>query len=100
MGDVMSADVYKVVELLGHEEDCYSLRPEHDWMHSECTHDDSGCGVWMTARLILTSDNVNKLLAAAWERGFLACQIRVGNELLKLLPNGVDASNPYRPKVD
>lgn len=89
------SDLYAIAEILGHEKGCRSLLPEDDWMHEDCLKDSPDCSVWDTARLILSSDNLNNLLAQAWERGFRACQSRVGNDLCRLLPQMIDDTNPY-----
>lgn len=92
------ADLYAIVEILGHDSGCSSRLPESSFSHEECTPDCpyGDCTVWETAKLILSSDNLNELLARTWDRGFHTCQIRVANDLLKLLPNAIDATNPYR----
>lgn len=89
-------DLLAIAEILGHDNDCPSLLPEDNWEHEQCTHDGFGCTVWETGKLILKSENLNRLLAAAWDRGFSTCQHRVGQQLLDLLPRRIDATNPYQ----
>jgi hypothetical protein len=85
-------EVYALASVLGHEPECCTKREEGD---GECTPDWPDCSLWETASLILRSSNLNELLAMAWQRGFEACQQRTANELLALLPQVRDTTNPF-----
>lgn len=89
------ADVIELVKILGHAASCPSRLPEDDWRQGDCYRDFPECSVWRTAEGLLSAENLNTLLAEAWKRGFEACAIRVGNDLLALLPRQIDSTNPY-----
>lgn len=92
------ATLYALVKVLGHEADCASLIDpdgEDGWKYDNCTPNSPECGVWEAARNLASVESLNRLLAMTWERGYRACQLRMGNELLRLLPAVKDAPNPY-----
>lgn len=97
MAEPQIADLYVLVEILGHDADCHAHvhRECEDWCDDTCTKDFALCTVWRTASGLLSSDNLNRLLSKAWRSGFQACQSRIGRDLLSLLPRAVDAGDPY-----
>lgn len=95
------ADLYALVEILGHSDGCHGVEhgPDCDeWCLTRCAPGDDGreeCRVWFTARGLLNSGNLTRLLSKAWQRGFEAHSLAVSSELLRLLPRKAEMPNPY-----